>query len=157
MLYRTVPRVLRVGSALRASSHPAPLRPAVAPLHRSYPAQPRTFTSSAVWSKGLQPDSEDPKPSNPQKAPGAGFSAHVSEPSPLTPEQYYEYSEHYFNVLLAELEKAQEEGSDIEAEYSVSEALWHSRQASSAVFLTEDVSRENGCIIVQSPPRIPSS
>ncbi|EPS31778.1 hypothetical protein PDE_06736 [Penicillium oxalicum 114-2] len=118
MLYRTVPRVLRVGSALRASSHPAPLRPAVAPLHRSYPAQPRTFTSSAVWSKGLQPDSEDPKPSNPQKAPGAGFSAHVSEPSPLTPEQYYEYSEHYFNVLLAELEKAQEEGSDIEAEYS---------------------------------------
>jgi hypothetical protein len=37
----------------------------------------------------------------------------------LTPEEYYEYSEHYFNVLQSELEKAQEEGSDIEAEYSV--------------------------------------
>lgn len=30
-----------------------------------------------------------------------------------------EYSEHYFNVLLGELEKSQEEGSDVEAEYSV--------------------------------------
>jgi hypothetical protein len=37
----------------------------------------------------------------------------------LTAEEYYEYSEHYFNVLLAELEKSQEEGSDVEAEYSV--------------------------------------
>lgn len=37
----------------------------------------------------------------------------------MSPEEYYEFSEHYFNVLLGELEKAQEEGSDVEAEYSV--------------------------------------
>lgn len=37
----------------------------------------------------------------------------------MTPEEYYEYAEHYFNVLQSELEKAQEEGSDVEAEYSV--------------------------------------
>ncbi|KAJ6155138.1 Frataxin [Penicillium chermesinum] len=51
--------------------------------------------------------------------PVAGAAAHVTEPSPLTPEEYHDYSEHYFNVLINDLEKAQEEaGSDIEAEYS---------------------------------------
>lgn len=49
----------------------------------------------------------------------AGAASHVTEPTPMTPEEYYEFSEHYFNVLLGELEKAQEEGSDVEAEYSV--------------------------------------
>ncbi|KAJ5489680.1 Frataxin [Penicillium diatomitis] len=118
MLSRNAPRLLRAGSALRTSVRPASSRQVVAPLRRSYPAQPRTFASSAVFSKGLQPDSEDPKPSDPQSSPGAGLSAHVTEPSPLTNQEYYEYSEHYFNILLGELEKAQEEGSDIEAEYS---------------------------------------
>ncbi|CEJ62374.1 putative mitochondrial chaperone Frataxin [Penicillium brasilianum] len=119
MLSRSAPRLLRAGSVIRASSRTCtPARQAVAPLCRSYPSHPRAFTSSAFFSKGLQPDSEDPKPSNPQSTPIAGLNAHATEPSPLTPEEYHEYSEHYFNVLLGELEKAQEEGSDVEAEYS---------------------------------------
>lgn len=124
MLSRSAPRLLRAGSAIRASSRTSSTaRQAAAPLGRSYPVQPRTFTSSAFFSKGLQPDSENPRPSNPQSTPVAGSGAHVTEPSPLTPEEYHEYSEHYFNVLLGELEKAQEEGSDVEAEYSVSDCL----------------------------------
>lgn len=125
MLSRSAPRLLRVGSAIRASSRTSSTtRQAAAPLGRSYPVQPRAFTSSAFFSKGLQPDSENPRPSNPQSTPVAGSGAHVTEPSPLTPEEYHEYSEHYFNVLLGELEKAQEEGSDVEAEYSVSNTLY---------------------------------
>lgn len=124
MLSRSVPRLLRAGSVIRASSRTCtPARQAVAPFCRSYPSHPRAFTSSAFFSKGLQPDSEDPKPSNPQSTPIAGLNAHATEPSPLTPEEYHEYSEHYFNVLLGELEKAQEEGSDVEAEYSVSYSI----------------------------------
>lgn len=125
MLSRSAPRLLRVGSAIRASSRTSSTtRQAAALLGRSYPVQPRAFTSSAFFSKGLQPDSENPRPSNPQSTPVAGSGAHVTEPSPLTPEEYHEYSEHYFNVLLGELEKAQEEGSDVEAEYSVSNTLY---------------------------------
>jgi frataxin len=79
----------------------------------------RSFQSSPVIYKGIHPESADPPAPNPQSAPVAGAAAHVTEPTPLTAEEYYEYSEHYFNVLLAELEKSQEEGSDVEAEYSV--------------------------------------
>jgi len=53
----------------------------------------------------------------------AGAAAHVTEPTPLSTEEYQEYAEHYFNVLLGELEKAQEEGSDVEAEYSVCDSI----------------------------------
>jgi frataxin len=124
MLSRSVPRLLRASSTIRASScTSSTTRQAVVPLCRSYPVHPRTFTSSAFFSKGIQPDSENPRPSNPESTPIAGLGAHVTEPSPLTPEEYHEYSEHYFNVLLGELEKAQEEGSDVEAEYSVSDSL----------------------------------
>lgn len=121
MLSRNAPRLLRAGSAIRASPRTSTARQAVAPLCRSYPVHPRAFTSSAFFSKGLQPDSENPKPSNPQSTPVAGTGGHISEPSSLTPEEFHNYSDHYFNVLLAELEKAQEEGSDVEAEYSVSD------------------------------------
>jgi frataxin len=79
----------------------------------------RSFHSTGSFSKGLQPDTENPQPPATQ-TPAAGAAAHVTEPTPLSAEEYYEYSEHYFNVLLGELERAQEEGSDVEAEYSVS-------------------------------------
>lgn len=122
MLSRNTTRLLRAGSAIRASSRTSSTaRQAVAPLCRSYPVHPRAFTSSAFFSKGLQPDTENPKPSNPQSTPVAGTGGPVGEQSSLTPQEFHDYSDHYFNVLLAELEKAQEEGSDVEAEYSVSD------------------------------------
>ena len=80
----------------------------------------RSFHVSPIARKGIQPDSSDPKPPNPQSHGVAGATGHTAEASPLTESEYHEYAEHYFNVLLAELERAQEDGSEVEAEYSVS-------------------------------------
>lgn len=127
MLPRVAPRLARLAArpSMRISTAPPQSRLAAAasasvPSSTAQPQYPRAFHSSTTRSKGLQPDSEDPSPPNTQSAPVAGAAAHVTEPSPLTPEEYYDYSEHYFNVLIADLEKALEEGSEVEAEYNVS-------------------------------------
>lgn len=123
MLSRTTPRLLRLTS--RVFLQPLPpalttLTPRTLGLRTSRtPTNAKPFTSSTSNAKGIQPDSEDPKPPNVHGAPVAGAASHVTEPTPLSPEEYYDVSEHYFNVLLSELERAQEDGSDVEAEYSV--------------------------------------
>lgn len=120
MLSRNAPRFIRLTSrsAPRFTTvNPLQSRVAGAALHQSSTVPRRLFHVSAARAKGLQPDSEDPNP--PKTQPHAGGAPHVTEPSPLTPEEYYDHSEHYFNVLIQELEKSQEEGSDVEAEYSV--------------------------------------
>ncbi|KAH8697697.1 hypothetical protein BGW36DRAFT_359478 [Talaromyces proteolyticus] len=70
--------------------------------------------------KGLLPESSDPKAPNPESsnAAVAAGATHVAEATPLSDRDYHEVSEHYLNVLLAEVERVQEEGSDMEAEYS---------------------------------------
>lgn len=119
MLSRTAPRILRY--AARPSLRSTTTTHRTQSLRRISPAATRPFHASTAFAKGIQPDSEDPQPPSPS-APVAGAAAHVTEPTPLTPEEYQDYSEHYFNVLLGELERSQEEGSDVEAEYSVSSA-----------------------------------
>ncbi|KAJ5779290.1 hypothetical protein N7457_007010 [Penicillium paradoxum] len=122
MLSRTAPRALlaSVRPSMRTTTPTAStLLPRARAIRPSSASQiTRSFQSSPATRKGIHPESADPPAPNPQPTPIAGAAAHVTEPSPLTPEQYYEYSEHYFNVLQSELEKAQEEGSDVEAEYS---------------------------------------
>jgi frataxin len=76
----------------------------------------RNFHSTRSARKGITPHSSDPAPPNPQSSNGA---IHATDPSPLTDPQYHEHSEHYLNVLMAELERVQEGGSEVEAEYSV--------------------------------------
>lgn len=124
MLSRAAPRILRYTArpgrlAASTSQIQTPTRFLRPSSNSSTPhtVASRSFHSTGSFAKGLQPDTEDPRPPHSQ-APVAGAAAHVTEPTPLSPEEYYEYSEHYFNVLLGELEKAQEEGSDVEAEYS---------------------------------------
>ena len=135
MFSRTVPRTLRFVRPLRTTSAtvapqtragtlalaPAPARAPYfhcsSSVHITFA---NSFTSSVPVAKGLQPGAEDPQPPNVQSTLVGGAAAHYTEPSPLTPEEFHDYSEHYFNVLLGHLEKAQEEGSDVEAEYSVS-------------------------------------
>lgn len=78
----------------------------------------RTFHSSSVTFKGITPESSNPAPPKSQSI-SADEPSYVTEPSPLTDQEYRECSEHYFNVLLSELERAAEEGSDLEAEYAV--------------------------------------
>ncbi|KAA8648775.1 hypothetical protein EYZ11_004905 [Aspergillus tanneri] len=117
-----VPRALP--SAIRPSLRIGRIAVAVAAptaLHfplQSIPVIHRGFHETSPIRKGLYPDSSDPPAPSPQSNNVAGAAAHVTEPSPLTDAQYHEYAEHYLNVLQTELENAQEEGSDMEAEYS---------------------------------------
>lgn len=80
----------------------------------------RTFHSSPASRKGISPQSEEPLPPNPEPHATSSESGRVLEATNLTDAEYHAVSEYYLNVLLAELEKAQEEGSETEAEYSVS-------------------------------------
>ncbi|GKZ19202.1 mitochondrial chaperone Frataxin [Aspergillus brasiliensis] len=78
----------------------------------------RCFHATAATRKGIFPDSADPPSPNPQSSNVAGAATHVTEPSPLSDSEYHDHAEHYLNVVQNEIEKAQEEGSDVEAEYS---------------------------------------
>jgi frataxin len=118
-----------VSSAARPSLHvgritataPAAIHflPRLNSVSNSSQASRRGFQSSSCIRKGIFPDSADPPAPNPQSNNVAGAFTHVTEPSPLDDAQYHEFAEHYLNVIQNEVEKAQEEGSDIEAEYSV--------------------------------------
>ncbi|CAG7954391.1 unnamed protein product [Penicillium salamii] len=114
MIPRTASRALfaSIRPSVRSSiPRASAIRPAASQFTRG-------FQSSPAIRKGIHPESADPPAPNPQSAPVAGAASHITEPSPLSAEEYYEYSEHYFNVLLAHLESAQEEGADVEGEYS---------------------------------------
>ena len=122
MLSRTALRALlaSVRPSIRTTTTTSTLLPRACAIRPSSASQfTRSFQSSPAIRKGIHPESANPPSPNPQSGSVAGAAAHITEPSPLTPEEYYEYAEHYFNVLQSELEKAQEEGSDVEAEYSV--------------------------------------
>ena len=91
--------------------------------------EPRSFRqgfhSSSAVRKGLYPESEDPP--SPKSQPVAGAATHITDPTPLTDQEYYEYSEHFLNVLMGEVEKTAEEGSELEAEYSVRPLTFYQR------------------------------
>ncbi|KAH8428266.1 frataxin family protein [Aspergillus melleus] len=115
-----IPRALRPSAirSLRVGRITAPTASAFhQPQSQSTPLR-RGFQSSSSVRKGLHPESADPPAPNPQSSNVAGAATHVTEPSPLTDGQYHEYAEHYLNVLEKEVERTQEEGSEIEAEYS---------------------------------------
>lgn len=81
----------------------------------------RTFLSTPAIRKGITPDSADPKAPNPQSsnAAVAAGATHVVEATPLSDKNYHEVADQYLEVLLGEIERTQEDGSEIEAEYSV--------------------------------------
>ncbi|PYH45226.1 frataxin family protein [Aspergillus saccharolyticus JOP 1030-1] len=128
-MYSSMPRAvvaaivrpsLRAGAGARFAVRAAaatPLLPQSA-LLSSRNSLLRSFHTSPSTCKGIFPDSADPAAPNPQSHNVAGGAAHVSEPSPLTDGQYHDYAEHYLNTVLEEVESRQEEGSEIEAEYS---------------------------------------
>ncbi|EAL89737.2 hypothetical protein KXV22_007539 [Aspergillus fumigatus] len=108
-------RVGRISATAPAAIH---LQPRLNGVNNSAQAPRRGFQCTSCIRKGIFPDSADPPAPKPQSNNVAGASTHVTEPSPLTDVQYHEFAEHYLNVIQNEVEKAQEEGSDIEAEYS---------------------------------------
>lgn len=79
------------------------------------------FHTTPAIHKGITPESADPKAPNPQpnNTAAAAGAAHVIEATQLSDQHYHEVSEIYLNELLAEVERVQEEGSEMEAEYSV--------------------------------------
>lgn len=83
--------------------------------------QRRSFLSTPAIRKGITPESSDPKAPNPQSsnAAAAAGATHVVEATALSDKDYHEVADHYLEVLLGELERTQEDGSEIEAEYSV--------------------------------------
>lgn len=114
--------------ALRGSRSPAITSSYLQHQHHQHhqqsqqPTQARTFRqgfhSSPAVRKGIHPESEEPPSPKPQSHNVAGAAVHITEPTPLTDQEYYDYSEHYLNTLMAEVEKVAEEGSELEAEYS---------------------------------------
>lgn len=109
-------RVGRIAATAPAAIH---LQPRSTSVSNSSQASRRGFQFTSCIRKGIFPDSADPPSPKPQSNNPAGASTHVTKPSPLTDAQYHDFAEHYLNVVQNEVEKAQEEGSDIEAEYSV--------------------------------------
>ncbi|EYE99847.1 frataxin family protein [Aspergillus ruber CBS 135680] len=97
---------------------------APAAIHPQVPQQSQlilrqSFHSSPITRKGIHPESSEPPAPKPQSHNVAGAAVHITEPTPLTDAQYYEYSEHYLESLLNEVERtAQEDASDLEGEYN---------------------------------------
>ncbi|KAL3479852.1 hypothetical protein BJX99DRAFT_53039 [Aspergillus californicus] len=120
MLSRRTPRSLLPSNALRVGRVAAPSASARFQSITIKQQQPQRsgFHCTPAIRKGIYPDSSNPPSPHPESNNPAGAASHVSEPSVLTDRQFYEYAEHYLNVLLGEIEKIQEEGSEIEAEYS---------------------------------------
>lgn len=87
-------------------------------VSRSIPQ--RSFCSSPASFKGITPGSSDPAPPNPE--PNYIGVKQVTEASYISEPEYRDRSEEYINALMAEIERTQEEqGSEVEAEYSVCE------------------------------------
>ncbi|KAF7117704.1 hypothetical protein CNMCM5793_006860 [Aspergillus hiratsukae] len=130
-------RVGRIAAAAPAAIH---LQPRSTSVCNSSQASRRGFQFTSCIRKGIFPDSADPPAPKPQSNNPAGATTHVTEPSPLTDAQYHDFAEHYLNVIQNEVEKAQEEGSDIEAEYSVRTYVLNKQPPNKQIWLSSPIS-----------------
>ena len=104
-------------SAIRVSNRKptlAPLRPTLQPLRIHTQRQP--FSNTCAPRKGLQPDSEDPKPPATEDHQGH----HALEPAQIADSEYHELADQYIDTLVLTLEEMAEDAKNgIEVEYSV--------------------------------------
>ncbi|EDN10304.1 predicted protein [Histoplasma mississippiense (nom. inval.)] len=123
------PRTQLRSSNSRRLQHESPARAYYRQLH-----------TTPSLRKGITPHSSNPTPPNPESSNSniAGGANHVTQPTPLTEEQYREYVEDYFNVLLTKVEQMQENGSDVEAEYSGRRTQHHCPQTLASTCLTSN-------------------
>jgi len=109
--------VVALRPAIRASIKPQ-LTPLLRPLSQSLriPAQRRPFSYTYCPRKGLQPDSEDPKP--PATEDHSGH--HALEPAHIADSEYHELADQYIDTLVLTLEEmAEDVKNGLEVEYSV--------------------------------------
>lgn len=104
-------------SAIRVSHRKptlAPLRATSQPLRTHTQRQP--FSNTYAPRKGLQPDSEDPKPPATEDHQGH----HALEPAQIADSEYHELADQYIDTLVLTLEEMAEDAKNgIEVEYSV--------------------------------------
>jgi hypothetical protein len=112
----------RIAIALRPAIRASALRPVLAPLFRRLPQPLRKHTQRQAFSyshtprKGLQPDSEDPKPPVTQDHQGH----HALEPAQIADSEYHELADEYIDTLVLTLEEMAEDARNgVEVEYSV--------------------------------------
>jgi frataxin len=112
----------RLAIALRPALRASTLRPTLAPLLRPF-SQPlqihkqrQPFSYTHTPRKGLQPDSEDPKP--PATEDHVGH--HALEPAQIADSEYHELADQYIDALVLTLEEMAEDAKNgVEVEYSV--------------------------------------
>lgn len=112
----------RLAIALRPALRAFTLRPTVTPLLRLVsqplrtPRQRQPFSYTHVPRKGLQPDSEDPKPPATEDQGGH----HALEPAHIADNEYHELADEYIDALVLTLEEMAEDAKNgVEVEYSV--------------------------------------
>ena len=88
--------------------------------HRLAPVAYRPLTTTPYRSKGLYPDSSDPKP--PKTEPTSKFHS-STEPAPISESEYHEIADEYLNKLVLTLEEKAEASDGLEVEYAVSSSL----------------------------------
>ena len=82
-----------------------------------------SFHTTSPTFKGLQPDTEDPEPPNPQPD-VAGGSTHVAEPADISADEYHEIADEYIDIILVRLEAVAEDlEKGLEVEYSVCHSI----------------------------------
>jgi hypothetical protein len=129
---KSSPILARSARTLIQSSHiraiVSPKRPSLIAFLRQYQTQPhpqsrlspalqRSFSTSQVTYKGLQPDSADPKAPNPT---AHHATSHAAEPASISDEEYHALSNSYIDSLLRSLEEmAEDPKKGLEVEYSV--------------------------------------
>lgn len=74
----------------------------------------RPFSASPIRSAGIMPDHEDPPPKESEPT------HHISEPTPLSEQEYHEHADRYIDQVIARLEEIQESREDVEVEHAVS-------------------------------------
>jgi frataxin len=78
------------------------------------PVTQRHLSTTQYRSRGLSPDSTDPKPPNPESSPSL-----AAEPASLSDSEYHEIADQYLNNLVLALEEKAESSEGLEVEYSV--------------------------------------
>ena len=75
----------------------------------------RSFSSSIINSKGITPESSDPRPKIPES-----HGPTATAPTEISIEEYHQVSDDYMDTIVHKLEQLQEAREDVDVEFSVS-------------------------------------
>ncbi|KAL9108782.1 MAG: hypothetical protein Q9227_006439 [Pyrenula ochraceoflavens] len=156
MYSRTCPRALLHSARLSRSfsskvSPSIPRRTILRTPSKTSIIPSRHFHPSAYQYKGLQPDTEEPTP--PQPEPDvAGGATHVTKPADISIDEYHELSDSTIEDLMARLEVlAEDPEKGIEVEYSVCLSTTSLPQSPYSYRRTDKRIFKGGVLTLQTP------